>query len=147
MARARRAAAGVMDEQAWQGRIEGAAKLYGWRVYHTHDSRRSAPGFPDLVLVRGPELLFAELKTDTGRLRPEQSDWLEALGQVAAAVQNAGAVVDAETGARDRGGRYRLMGLECELPAVEVHLWRPADWPDVNARLARGRTKLEPLGA
>ena len=51
-----------------------AAKQNGWEVYHTHDSRRSEPGFPDLVLVRD-RVLFRELKTNTGRISPAQKHW------------------------------------------------------------------------
>jgi hypothetical protein len=58
--------------------IEFAA-LVGWRVYHTHDSRRSATGFPDLAMVRGGRLVFAELKTSRGRVGRDQAGWLDAL--------------------------------------------------------------------
>jgi hypothetical protein len=47
--------------------------------FHPYDSRRSTPGWPDLVLVRPPEIVIVELKTARGRLRPEQGDWLDAL--------------------------------------------------------------------
>jgi hypothetical protein len=32
-----------------------------------------------LTLVRPPRLLFVELKSERGKLRPEQSDWLDVL--------------------------------------------------------------------
>jgi len=67
-------------EKEFQAQVLHLAKLTGWRCYHTHDSRRSAPGFPDLALCRPPVIVFAELKTDTGKARPEQRDWLAALG-------------------------------------------------------------------
>lgn len=76
-----------MTEADLQAAILDAAALYGWRSYHTHDSRRSAPGFPDLVLVnaRLKVALFAELKSEKGKLAPEQRAWLDDLdmaGQV-----------------------------------------------------------------
>jgi hypothetical protein len=35
-----------MTERTWQDQVVEAATLFGWAVYHTYDSRRSAPGFP-----------------------------------------------------------------------------------------------------
>jgi hypothetical protein len=71
--------AGQQTETQLQGCIINAAQTLGWLVYHTHDSRRSQPGFPDLVLVRGQQILYRELKTQTGRVRPEQRTWLDTL--------------------------------------------------------------------
>lgn len=67
-----------MSEREWQAQVVDAARLLGWRVYHTHDSRRSEPGWPDLALVRD-RLVMAELKTENGRVSEAQSDWLDAL--------------------------------------------------------------------
>jgi hypothetical protein len=53
----------------------------GWLVYHTSDSRRSEPGFPDLVAVKPPWVVFAELKTETGRFTRAQLRWLERVDQ------------------------------------------------------------------
>jgi hypothetical protein len=65
--------------QEFQAQVLQLARLCGWRVYHTHDSRRRAVGFPDLVLVKGPYLIFAELKCDKGRLTEAQEEWIAAL--------------------------------------------------------------------
>lgn len=57
------------------------ATALGFLVYHTHDSRRSEPGYPDLHLVhptRGISM-FRELKTQKGRTRPDQTKWIAAL--------------------------------------------------------------------
>lgn len=36
-------------------------------------------GFPDLVLVRPPRVIFAELKSEKGSLALEQEDWFTQL--------------------------------------------------------------------
>ena len=53
---------GVVTEAAWQQTVIEAADLLGWFVYHNPDSRRSTAGFPDLVLIRAPRVMFLELK-------------------------------------------------------------------------------------
>lgn len=69
----------MISEKQFQAQVVELAGYCGWLVYHPHDSRRSAPGFPDLVLARPPRLVLVELKTDKGQIRPEQRVWLEAL--------------------------------------------------------------------
>lgn len=75
-----------LTEKQFQRQVIQFAALCGWAVYHTHDSRRSQPGFPDLVLAHRARglLLFAELKTDTGKLTAEQDRWRTLLLQVGA---------------------------------------------------------------
>jgi hypothetical protein len=68
-----------VNEAQFQRQVLQIAAMYGWRVYHTHDSRRSNPGWPDLVLCKPPRVLFVELKSETGRLRLEQAQWLSDL--------------------------------------------------------------------
>jgi len=68
-------------EVDFQAAVLELARLTGWLAYHPHDSRRSAPGWPDVTLVKPPRLLIVELKTTRGRLRPEQARWLTALAQ------------------------------------------------------------------
>lgn len=56
------------------------AALSGWRVYHGYLSIRSAPGWPDLVLVKpGQPVIYVELKLAGKRPTPAQAAWLEAL--------------------------------------------------------------------
>ena len=71
-------------EAEFQADIVAFAKAHGWMVYHTLDSRGSDPGFPDLVLVRAKldgeaECIFAELKSETGKVSVAQSEWATAL--------------------------------------------------------------------
>ena len=71
----------ALSERAFQRQVAELAELTGWRVYHTYDSRRSSPGFPDLVLVRAPRVIFAELKRERGRVTAAQREWADELGQ------------------------------------------------------------------
>jgi len=68
-------------EAQFQASVIRYAELMGWRVYHVHDSRKSRAGFPDLVMVRRPRVIFAELKSERGRASEDQLAWLDALDQ------------------------------------------------------------------
>lgn len=79
-------------EKQFQRQVIEFARLQGWSVYHTFDSRRCVAGYPDLTLVhpKRKRLLFLELKTDAGKVRPDQRewlDWLNAAGVTAAVVR------------------------------------------------------------
>ena len=67
------------EDQLLRAVIELALRC-GWLAHHVHDSRHeewgTSPGFPDLVLVRGAEVLVAELKSNSGRVSKEQQRWL-----------------------------------------------------------------------
>lgn len=77
----------------------GLARQLGYLCYHTHDSRRSEAGFPDLVLV-GRRLIFSELKREGKDPTPAQQDWLN-----------------------------RLDGFERHTGGLVVaRCWRPSDW-------------------
>lgn len=78
-----------MTEADWQRRVLDLAKMCGWRFYHSRPAMNRAgkwatplegdPGFPDLLMTKGRRLLAVELKAETGRLRPDQIKWLDAL--------------------------------------------------------------------
>lgn len=79
-----------VSESAWQTTVIEAAHAQGWIVAHFRPARTqsggwSTPvqadgaGFPDLVLVRAPRIIFAELKSQAGRVAPRQEWWLNAL--------------------------------------------------------------------
>lgn len=81
----RQAVLDAMSERTFQQGVLKLAQFHGFALtYHTHDSRRSAPGFPDLVLVnpRTGRVLWRELKTNKGRVSPEQRAWLDGLAAV-----------------------------------------------------------------
>jgi hypothetical protein len=61
--------------------VRELATLLGWRYYHTWNSLHSPAGFPDLVLVRPPRVLFVELKVRGRKPTPAQQEWLSLLQQ------------------------------------------------------------------
>lgn len=79
------------------------AKQFEWLCYHSWTSINSPAGFTDLVLVRDGWIIFAELKSDKGKITSAQQMWLDALAEVEAATQ----------------GR------------VKARVWRPADFQEV----------------
>lgn len=102
-----------MTEADLQKAVIETARLFGYRVAHFRPAQTSkgwrtpvaadGKGFPDLVLAHPGQrrLIFAELKSDTGRLSGEQLEWLGVLGGIA------------DTAAQ-----------------VDVHVWKPDDWPE-----------------
>lgn len=66
---------GHITEKAFQQQIIDLARLCGWHhIYHTWDSRHSAAGFFDLILVR-ERIVAIEIKREGGRLSKAQEDW------------------------------------------------------------------------
>lgn len=72
----------MTSEAQLQRAVLDLTKWLGLLAFHSTDSRRdSCAGFPDLVLSGSRGVLYRELKTETGKLRPEQLDWLARLTQ------------------------------------------------------------------
>lgn len=70
----------TMAEKDLQMKVESLARSLGWLAYHVHDSRRSEPGFPDLVLAKaGRPMLFRELKRQREKPTPDQVKWMETM--------------------------------------------------------------------
>ena len=83
----------VATEAACRKAIIQAAMYAGWRVHCPRTARTGAgghltadeghQGWPDLAMVRGHQLVCIELKRDkTGRMRPGQPEWKDALNAV-----------------------------------------------------------------
>lgn len=106
--------ADTMLEDELQSRVLQLASPLGWRSYHTHDSRRSPGGFPDLCLVHGraARLIFSELKREKGRYQPGQREWLADLAAVGEAAH------------RDLLGTFRYPNNPRR---ILVTTWRPSD--------------------
>ena len=97
-----------ISETEFQAHVIQIAEMYGWLCYHTYDSRRSEPGFPDLVLAHEDYgQIFAELKTDRGRVSADQARWA-----------------------------VRLQSAEGKPFAARYRLWRPRDLDTVASELA-----------
>jgi len=75
-----------MNEKQFAAQIRDLAIILNWRYYHTWNSLHSASGYPDVTLVRGSRLILAELKTDKGKVTPQQQGWLDALKETKAEV-------------------------------------------------------------
>ena len=111
----------ALSEAQFQRQVTDLAVLSGWEWAHfrkaqtptgwrTPTAGTIGTGFPDLVLVHRSQarLLFVEVKSDKGRLRPDQSRVLSLLYQL-------------------------VEGPTREW--AEVHVWHPKDWATIEATL------------
>ncbi len=78
-----------MTEKEFMAAVVEFAEYRGWKVYHTYLSIRSKQGYPDLTMVRhndvcGGRVIFAELKTETGKMTKAQTEWRRALDEAGA---------------------------------------------------------------
>lgn len=81
-----------MTESQFQAQVVTLAESLGWEWMHIGRVGKHVPngakgtlgrGWPDLVLVRGNRVLFAELKTDEAALTAEQTKVLDLLSNAA----------------------------------------------------------------
>ena len=74
----------LISEADFQEALVEYAEMWGWLVWHDNDSRSNDAGFPDMVMVKGGKLIFAELKRQKRyTIKPKQLEWIEALGLAA----------------------------------------------------------------
>ena len=66
----------AVTERQLQNKVITWARLAGWRVFHPWSSKHSEAGFPDLVLLRPPRLVFVELKRLGKVPTTDQETWL-----------------------------------------------------------------------
>lgn len=55
--------------------------LHVEKYYHPFLSKWSEKGFPDCTIIKVPRLIYAELKSEKGKLTPAQEEWLNLLRQ------------------------------------------------------------------
>lgn len=126
----------VETEAGFMDAIKRLAVIRHWHVptrdttfplpgiwFHPTIAYRSEPGWPDLTLVRLKDrrLIFAELKTDkkTSVTSPRQDQVLQLLRDALAF---------------DLPARIRVDGLL--VPQVQVFVWRPSQWAEIERVLA-----------
>jgi hypothetical protein len=98
-----------VSERELQDAVIEIAQMLGWRVAHFRPAKTAqgwrtavqgdGVGYPDITMTRNGFLIFAELKSQKGKLGPSQQEWLDALTAVSVA--------------EDR---------------VHTFLWRPEHW-------------------
>ena len=121
------------SESAFQQTVVNLAIYTRWRPFHAPDGGHSGGklargqirtgfGFPDLLLIRPPRLIVAELKAEKTSARvtvaecEKRPDWLAH---------------------RDLTEDQALwLGLFGELAQVEAYIWRPSDISDIRRILA-----------
>ena len=67
-----------MTEAELQSTITEAMEWGGWIVHHETDSRRTNPGWPDLLAIHAStgRLLVLELKSAAGKMTEAQRRWI-----------------------------------------------------------------------
>ncbi len=78
---------GDVSERIWQDQVVTLARMNGWQVFHPTPHqvrpgvfRSDGAGFPDLVLAHAERgLIFAELKTERGKVSAAQKIWALAI--------------------------------------------------------------------
>lgn len=78
-----------MTENDLQAAVMDLAKILRWRRAHFRPAQTAkgwrtpvsgdGAGWPDLILVRPPRMVVAELKSEIGKLSPDQDAWLSDL--------------------------------------------------------------------
>jgi hypothetical protein len=82
----------TIHEADFQATVIDTAHLFGWRIAHFRAARTAkgwrtpvagdGAGFPDLILVRPPRLIVAELKSRRGQVTARQQLWMDNLTAV-----------------------------------------------------------------
>jgi len=104
------ACAKVMPEKDLLASVREMAVTLGFLVYHTHDSRRSEGGWPDVAIAGHGRLLVRELKRQSGVVTPEQKVWLATLSRCGCGCRGVAANRPSVRGDSRRAERCRSNG-------------------------------------
>lgn len=125
-----------ISETAFASQIFDLLTLYQWRWCHIrpaysergwrtpiqgHDPDGfKGKGLPDIIAVRPPRLLFAEIKNEYGKPMPEQEAWLNDLRECVKIITTAPIVKGKPLSYYNakKAGTWIL---------PEIYLWRPSD--------------------
>lgn len=111
----------TLTERQFQTQVIQLAKYYNWDfVYHAPDNRPSASGARQRVARGWPDLFMVR-------------------GAECLAVE-----LKREKG-RVTPEQDAWLGALAQVPGIECHIWRPSSFDELHARLARGRSKSQPL--
>lgn len=81
----------LTPEKEWQRTLIDTLEFFGWAVNHMRPAMNqqgdwrtaySAPGWPDLVALRGQWLIAIEVKGETTRVQRNQREWLGRFAQL-----------------------------------------------------------------
>jgi len=117
----------VMTEREFASKVISCAVEHGWMVYAVLDARnyakRTSKGYPDLTMARKGRLIFAELKSQKGKMSDNQFEWRGELLKV-----------QSETMEFPLGGKTTI---DDEARPVRYAVWRPSDWDEIEEILRR----------
>lgn len=104
----------TISEKDFLKQVIDLAHIYHWKVAHFRPAmtkhgwrtpvQADGKGFPDLILVRIKDgrMIIAEVKTEKGKLTPEQEEWKEF-----------------------------FLAVDYENRTVEAYIWRPSDFQNI----------------
>ena len=78
----------ALSERDFSLQVEDLFKIFHWRYSHFRPAQTAKgwrtsitgyKGFPDYVAAKGKRIIFAELKSEIGKLTPDQEDWIALL--------------------------------------------------------------------
>jgi hypothetical protein len=105
---------GITEEQ-FSTQVESLLNMFGWHWAHFRPARtekgwRTAisgmgKGFPDYICLRGERMVIMELKSEKGKVSPEQKAWY------------------------DKFIESRQHYVKGDFP--EVYIWRPVDFDSI----------------
>ena len=120
-----------ISERDFSTQVEDLLKLFGWRFCHFRPARTASgwrtamigsKGFPDYIATRPPRLLIFELKSEKGKVSPEQEAWLADLRECVKMITFVPIVKGQLPGGKEDLSLF---------PSIEVYLWRPNNFIEI----------------